>query len=103
MDVKKFYEFVNENGLEYFHCNSCGSLYPHYKPKNFNCKYCQSSDVIGISEEEFYNYLEDKTNPDEFQDLLKHQQELKELDVKYPIRSPHYLTDERGVNWIAKD
>lgn len=103
MDIKRFLEF-NNDGLEYFRCNSCNSVYPHFKPKNFNCKYCQSKDVVGISEDDFFLEMEMKTDPDEFRELLKHRGDLQnlELNLKYPIRASHYLTDDNRLNWISK-
>lgn len=55
---------------DYILCNSCNALYKIYKPKSNKCKYCTSSDINNISEEEYYSEMQNRLDSDEFKDAL---------------------------------
>ena len=63
--------------LEYKKCKDCNALYPVYKPKSINCKFCGSKDLLNLSEDEYYNELENRLEPDEFEEALRERDKIK--------------------------
>ena len=77
--------------LEYNLCKDCNALYRVYKPKYSVCKYCGSKDVSHITEEDYYNELQNRIDdPEEWKDILKDREDTRNTFVDLTTNSEDY-------------
>jgi DNA-directed RNA polymerase subunit RPC12/RpoP len=77
-------------GIEYKSCRDCNSSYEVYKPKSINCKYCGSKDLQDITEDEYYDGLSDRLDPNEFVDVIKKRKRMREASIDSTINIDDY-------------
>ena len=77
--------------LEYILCKDCNALYRVYKPKYSICKYCGSKDLSHITEEDYYNELENRIDdPEEWKEILKDRDDTRNTFVDLTTNPEDY-------------
>ena len=74
----------------FYHCDECNALFREFNKEVDNCKFCRSSEIEELSEEEWYEAVGDRLEEDEKEYLgLEREKEsedfvdLVNLDNKY--------------------
>jgi hypothetical protein len=76
--------------LEYKNCKDCNALYQVYKPKSINCRFCDSRNLLNLTEDEYYNEMQNRLDPDEFEDALKERDKVRNTFVDLTINQDDY-------------
>jgi hypothetical protein len=53
----------------FYHCDECNALFKEFNKEVDNCKFCKSSDIEELSEDEWYETVGDRLDDDEKEDI----------------------------------
>lgn len=67
----------------YYNCPDCNALYKLFNERTERCKYCGSDKIKLISEDQYYNEVVKKLEPDEIENSKKERE--KESDMKMDL------------------
>lgn len=77
-------------GIEYKNCRDCNASYEVYKPKSISCKYCGSNDLQNITEDEYYDGVENRLDSNEIADVVKKRKRMRDASIDSTINIDDY-------------
>ncbi len=81
--IKKFEGFASDKMLKtlpmttvnfltnYYSCEECNALWKSFNKVDTECKFCKSDEIEDLSEEEWYEVVNSRLEPDEVKEMNK--------------------------------